>query len=92
MARSAVATNNRLAVRLSAEEKATIARAAAIEHVDLTAFVVRNALHAAREVIDRDELVILSGRDSRRVLELLEHPPAPNPRLLRAARDLPPEG
>lgn len=90
MANPAVNTNNRLAVRLSAEEKSTIARAAAIEHVDLTAFVVRNALHAARAVIDRDERLILSRRDSRRVLELLEHPPAPNPRLLRAARDLPP--
>lgn len=90
MARTAVDTNNRLAVRLSADEKSTIARAAAIEHVDLTAFVVRNALHAAREVIDRDERLILSRRDSRRVLELLDHPPAPNSRLLRAACDLPP--
>ena len=90
MARAAVETNNRLAVRLSAEEKATIARAAVLEHVDLTAFVVRNALRAAREVIDREERLILSSRDSRRVIELLEHPPAPAPRLLRAARDLPP--
>lgn len=92
MARAAVHANDRLAVRLSAEEKATIARAAAIERVNLTAFVVRNALHAAREVIEQEERVVLSRRDSRRVLELLEHPPAPNARLLRAARDLPPEG
>lgn len=91
MVRVAVRTNNRLAVRLSAEEKSTIARAAVIEHVDLTAFVVRNALEAAREVIDRDERLVLSRRDSRRVLELLEYPPAPHSRLLRAARDLPPE-
>jgi len=89
MARTAVDSNNRFAVRLSADEKSTIARAAAIEHVDLTAFVVRNALRAAREVIDRDERLILSGRDRQRVLDLLEHPPTPNSRLLRAARDLP---
>lgn len=91
MARTAINTNNRLAVRLSAEEKSTIVRASAIEHVDLTAFVVRNALRAAREIIEQEERVVLSGRDSRRVLELLEHPPVPTARLLRAARGLPPE-
>lgn len=87
----AVTTNNRLAVRLSAEEKATIARAAAIKHVDLTAFVVRHALDAAREIIEQEERVALSRRNSQRVLDLLEHPPAPNARLLRAAHALPPE-
>jgi len=90
MARTTVDSNTRLAVRLSADEKSTIARAAAIEHVDLTAFVVRNALRAAREVIDRDERLILSGRDSQQVLDLLGWPPTPNSKLLRAARDLPP--
>lgn len=92
MPRSPVETNNRLAVRLSGEEKAMIARAAVIEHLDLTAFVVRNALQAAREVIDREERLILSRRDSQRVIDLLEQPPSPNHRLRRAARDLPPEG
>lgn len=90
MARSAVTTNKRLAVRLSADEKATIARAAAIKHVDLTAFVVRHALDAAREIVEHEERVALSQRDSQRVLGLLEDPPAPNARLIRAVRDLPP--
>ncbi len=80
MTRPVVETNNRLAVRLSAEDKATIARAAVIEQVDLTAFVVRNALHVAREVIDREERLMLPRRDSRCVIDLLEHPPAPAPR------------
>jgi uncharacterized protein (DUF1778 family) len=51
--------------------------------------IVRHALRAARAVIKEADPVQLSARDSLRVLNLLEHPPAPNARLLAAARALP---
>jgi len=41
---------------------------------------------AAREVIEEAERLELSERDSLRVLELLENPPKPNAKLLRAAK------
>lgn len=41
---------------------------------------------AARRAIDRSERTVLSGRDSERVLELLENPPKPTPALIAAAR------
>lgn len=41
--------------------------------------------------LTRTEPLEMTTRDSLRVLELLENPPAPNPRLLTAARDLPPQ-
>jgi uncharacterized protein (DUF1778 family) len=46
-------------------------------------------LRAAKAVIEQADSVKLSTRDSLRVLDLLEYPPAPNPKLLAAARALP---
>ena len=43
----------------------------------------------ARPVVDQAQLVKLSERDSLRVLDLLENPPAPNARLMAAALALP---
>ena len=42
-----------------------------------------------RAVVEEADHVQLSERDSLRVLDLLESPPAPNARLLAAARALP---
>lgn len=89
MPRRAVEDNSRMSLRIRAEEKALLLRAVALNHTDLTAFVLRHALLAARAVIDQAEHVQLSERDSLRVLDLLENPPAPNAKLLAAARALP---
>ena len=43
-------------------------------------------LPAAERVICKAERVELSERDSKRVLELLENPPPPSAKLLRAAK------
>lgn len=64
-------------------------RAVALKHTDLTDFVIRHAVRAARNVIEEADRVKLSPRDSLRVLALLENPPAPNRKLLAAARALP---
>jgi uncharacterized protein (DUF1778 family) len=89
MPRVAVEDNSRMSLRIRAEEKATLLRAVALKHTDLTDFVLRHALRAAKAVIADAEHVQLSARDSLRVLDLLEHPPAPNARMLAAARSLP---
>jgi uncharacterized protein (DUF1778 family) len=46
---------------------------------------MRQALPAAREVIARNERIVLTERDSARVLKLLENPPTPTAALLAAA-------
>lgn len=89
MPRTAVEGNNRMSLRIRAEEKAVLLRAVALKHTDLTDFVLENALRAARSVIEEAERAQLSARDSLRLLELLENPPAPNARLIAAARALP---
>jgi uncharacterized protein (DUF1778 family) len=89
MPRRAVEDNSRMSLRIRAEEKALILRAVALTHTDLTDFVLRHAVLAAKAVINEADHLQLSERDSLRVLNLLENPPAPNARLLAAARALP---
>ena len=89
MPRAIVEDNSRLALRVRPDDKATLMRAVALEHTHMTDFILRHALDAARKVIDDAERVTLSARDSVRVLAALEIPPAPNAKLLSAARRLP---
>jgi uncharacterized protein (DUF1778 family) len=92
MPHTIVKGNSRIALRVSADDKATLMRAVALQHTDMTDFILRHALDAARKVIAEAEQVVLSERDSIRVLEALEDPPPPNDKLIAAARRLPPLG
>jgi uncharacterized protein (DUF1778 family) len=89
MPRIAIEDNSRMSLRIRAEEKRLLLQAVALNRTDLTEFVVRHALRAAKAVIEEAEHVQLSSRDSLRVLDLLENPPAPAAKLLAAARALP---
>jgi uncharacterized protein (DUF1778 family) len=84
----AIADSGRIELRLKPEDKATLTRAAALKRMDLTGYVLRSVLPQAEADIEAAEHVKLSERDSLRVLELLENPPEPNERLLRAAKGL----
>jgi uncharacterized protein (DUF1778 family) len=88
MPRAAV-ENNRYAMRIEASDKARLMQAAALERTDLKDFILRSALAAADGVIERDKNIRLSERDTRLLLDLLDNPPAPNERLVAAARALP---
>ncbi|WP_420820729.1 DUF1778 domain-containing protein [Rhizobium tubonense] len=63
-----------------------IVRAAALEHLNVTGFILRTVLPKARELVEKAEHLKLSERDTKRVLDLLENPPTPTERLIRAAR------
>lgn len=89
MPRLAVEDNSRMSLRIPAEEKAILLRAAALRRTDLTDFVRQHSLRAAKTVIQEAEHLELSGRDSRRVLAVLENPPRPNAKLLAAAKSMP---
>ena len=84
-----VKDNSRVSLRIAVAEKALLVRAVALQQTTLTDFVIRHAVEAARTLIDQAERVTLSERDSLRVLELLENPPAPNAKLMKAAHALP---
>jgi uncharacterized protein (DUF1778 family) len=89
MPRAAIENNSRMSLRIRPEDKALVMRAVAYENTDLTDFVLKNAVKAARAVIAKAEQISLSERDSLRVLDVLENPPNPNKKLLAAARKLP---
>ena len=91
MSQIAIEKNSRVAMRIQPGDKAKLIRAGALQQTDLTDFILRNALLAADAVIDNAERVRLTEKDSSRVLALLENPPTPNPRMLAAAKRLPPE-
>jgi len=60
---------------MTPEEKELLAAAAAREHLDVTAFVLRQALPAAESVIESESRITVSQRDAERILEFLENPP-----------------
>jgi uncharacterized protein (DUF1778 family) len=70
------------------QEIVLLMRAAAIEHLDVTSFVMRAAGRAAQEVVERTEHIKLSERGTLFVLDLLENPPPPNAKLIAAAQAL----
>jgi uncharacterized protein (DUF1778 family) len=89
MPRLAVDDNKRMNLRVRPEQKATLVRAAALRHTDLTDFVLQPALRAAQAVIEESERIVLSERDSLLVLAMLEHPPAPTAKLRAAIAAMP---
>ncbi|MCT8343806.1 DUF1778 domain-containing protein [Photorhabdus kleinii] len=84
-----VETNNRMSLRIASEEKSLLMRAAAIQHTNLTEFVIRNVVSATRKIIDENEQLELTEKDSLYVLDLLDNPPAPNNKLMAVAFALP---
>ena len=90
MSRAAIDDSRRMNLRVSPETKAKLVRAAALRKIDLTGIVTQTALREAEAVIATAETITLSERDSIKVLALLENPPAPNAKLIAAAKALPP--
>lgn len=86
MASTAITRDDRIELRATKKEKRLLVAAAALERLDVTSYIMRLALPAAREAVDRSERIVLSKQDSERVLSLLENPPKPTPALLDAAR------
>ena len=82
----AISDNGRIELRLRPEDKATPTRAAALNRLDLTGYILREVLPKAEADISESERLKLSERDSLRVLDLLENPPAAPERLMRAAK------
>ena len=91
MPRVSVESNPRFTMEIPPVEKARLVRAASLEHTTLKDFMLRNALNAAEQVIDRAERITLSERDTRKVLDLLDNPREPNARLVAALKSMPVE-
>jgi uncharacterized protein (DUF1778 family) len=82
----ALTESGRIELRIKPDEKALLSRAAALQHEDLTGFILKTVLPAAERIVEQAERLELSERDSLRVLKLLENPPKPSAKLRAAAR------
>ena len=74
----------RMHIRLDTLSKQKLERAAAYAHKSLSEFVLGQALHAADELIQEHETLLLSEADWGVFLDALENPPKPNAKLKRA--------
>jgi uncharacterized protein (DUF1778 family) len=68
LAANPAARDDRIELRTTREEKRRFASAAAHERLDVTSFIMRKMLPAAREIVDRAKRIVLSERDTARVL------------------------
>ncbi len=82
-----MARDSRLDLRIAAEDKAIIDRAAALTGSNTTDFVRSTTLAAAREAIRMHEVIRLTAEGSRVFVEALINPPEPNEHLQALAEE-----
>ncbi len=78
---------DRLEVRMLPDEKGLLTRAAQIQGVKLSQFVLGPALKRARKVIAEAEQVTTTAKGYTDVLDALAHPPKPTKALRNALKD-----
>lgn len=79
------AKRQRFNARLTEEQKLLFEQAAALYGQSVSQFVMSSAQRAAEQAIREHEVMTLSARDSRAVMEALLHPQPAGPALRRAA-------
>ena len=80
-------TAKRLTTRVTGHALDKLQHAADLVGATLNQFVVQAALDKAERVIESENTVTLTRRESLRLLELLENPPPPNERLQKLMDD-----
>ena len=73
--------DSRLAVRMSALEKELIERAAAVNNQSVTEFVVSNALDSAKQVLQEQNIFLVSDEHFDWLMDYLSKPEEENPGL-----------
>jgi uncharacterized protein (DUF1778 family) len=79
-----MSTLARLDLRIGSKDKARIESAARLRGVPISTFIRDVALREAAQNVAADWAVTLSAEESRRLLQALDEPWAPNAKLARA--------
>lgn len=82
----AIRKGERLETRVTAETKALVQEAAAIQGQSVTDFVTISAVESAKRILREREFIELSQRDRYAFVESLLNPPTPSQRLQEATR------
>lgn len=78
--------DDRITARIPRANRLIIERAAAVYGATLNQFIVQTALDRAGEILEREEVLRLSERDSQTFLAALENPPEPSAKLIEAMK------
>jgi len=81
---AAAQKKSRIVTRIPSGVRKTIQAAADLEGASLNHFLVQAAYRQAQEIIERETILRLNREETRRVFDLLDHPPKPNAALLAA--------
>lgn len=87
MGTTTLGKHERIGARVPHEVYEKLNHAAELLGATVNQFLVQSALKEAEAVIEREQTVRLSRRDSERLLDLLDNPPKPNPRLKAAMKN-----
>ena len=87
MAQADTVRSGRINLRLSETAKRRIERAAFVEGMTVSAFVVSSALENAEKTVRRHETVALAREDAMRFFDALSDSPPPNDRLRAALEE-----
>jgi len=78
--------DERLDLRISADMKALVMRAAEMTGMTMSAFMIESVRERATKLIEQQEQIVLSDEARDVFLNTLANPPAPNTKLRRAAK------
>lgn len=78
--------SERIAARVTPDQKALLIAAANMRGRSLTEFVIETAQQEARDIMNEERLIRLSIENQQRLVEALLNPPRPNAALISAAR------
>ncbi len=76
----------RIEARLIPEQKILLTKAAALQGLSLSEFVISSAYDAAKQVVQEEEILNLTVRDREFFVQSLLEDIEPHPRLKRAAK------
>ena len=71
----------RLGLRTTSQQEAVLRRAAEVANKSMTEFILDSACSAAEQTLLEQRLFVVSGKQSRELLALLDRPAADNPGL-----------
>ena len=83
---SAIAKQDRIGARVPREVYETLCRAAELTGATVNQFLVQSALKEAQAVFEREDVIRLSPRDWKWLLDLMGNPPKPNAKLKAAMK------
>jgi uncharacterized protein (DUF1778 family) len=78
------AKTERISARVDERVLETLTRAASLVGSTVNQFLVQAALERAQNVIEEQDIIRLSTKDSERFFNAIENPPPPNEKLLAA--------